>query len=249
MKKIKDIVLMTRSLATKLKKTNDEDISDEIAKVSGLHRELYSDKTPEGVSRYENIQELLNGIKEFTDANSTDEKLITLPDFLIDVALLTDADNDDPEDLDKVTLMTIHSAKGLEFPYLYIVGMEENLFPSQLSINTRSELEEERRLFYVAVTRAETRCTLTYATSRYRWGQVTQCEPSRFMAEIDKKFLDTSMANREPTPIHLSEENSYSGGNGNHFRNQQVVNKYKSKDTKPATKKTETKPNFGMPKN
>lgn len=253
MNKIKDFVLMIKSFSSKINKTNAYDISDEIAKVCGLHKELYSDKTPEGVSRYENIQELLNGIKEFTDSNSTDEKLITLPDFLIDVALLTDADNDNPEDNDKVALMTIHSAKGLEFPYIYIVGLEENLFPSQLSINTRSELEEERRLFYVAVTRAETRCTLTYATSRYRWGQVTQCEPSRFIEEIDSKYLDTSMANREPAPMHLSDDDTYPGGNSNPFRNKEFLNKYKSSGNSSssgsASKKPEPKPTFGVPKN
>jgi DNA helicase-2/ATP-dependent DNA helicase PcrA len=242
---------MIKSFSTRLNKTNAYDLADEIAKVSGLHKELYSDKTPEGVSRYENVQELLNGIKEFTDQNSTEEKLITLPDFLIDVALLTDADNDNPEDKDKVTLMTIHSAKGLEFPYVYIVGMEENLFPSQLSINTRSELEEERRLFYVAVTRAEKRCTLTYATSRYRWGQVTQCEPSRFIEEIDKKYLDMTLASREQMPFHLSDEDSsFSGNTGNPFRNQAFLNKYKSTGTStPASSKPEPKPNFGVPKN
>ncbi len=250
--KIQEFVLMIKSFASKINKTNAYEIAEEIAKVSGLFRELYSDKTPEGVSRYENIQELLNGIKEFTDAQYTEENLKTLPDFLIDVALLTDADNDDPEDKDKVTLMTIHSAKGLEFPYVYIVGMEENLFPSQLSINTRSELEEERRLFYVAVTRAETKCTLTYATSRYRWGQVTQCEPSRFIDEIDKKYLDYEMASPAFVPPHMMDTtNDFStSSNSNPFRNQSFIDKYKSKSqSTSANSKSEPKPAFGVPKN
>ena len=141
--------------------------------------------------RYDNIQELLNGIKGFVETQKTsEEQIVTLPDFLIDVALLTDADNDDPDDKNKVSLMTVHAAKGLEFQYVYVVGMEENLFPSQMALNTRSELEEERRLFYVAITRAEKKATLSFATSRYRWGQLVQCEMSRFIEEVDSKFLD-----------------------------------------------------------
>lgn len=189
-KKIHEFVTMINSFSVRLDKTSAYDLAKEIASVSGLLKTLYDDKTPEGVSRYENIQELLNGIKEFTDKNQTDENIVTLSDFLIDVALLTDADNDKPEDKDKIVLMTIHSAKGLEFPYVYVVGMEENLFPSQLSLNSRSELEEERRLFYVAITRAEKKLSLSYATTRYRWGNLTGCEPSRFIEEIDPQYLD-----------------------------------------------------------
>lgn len=189
-KKISEFVTMINSFSVRLDNTSAYDLAKEIAGISGILKTLYDDKTPEGVSRYENIQELLNGIKEFTDKNQTEEKLVTLPDFLIDVALLTDADNEKPEDKDKVVLMTIHSAKGLEFPYVYIVGMEENLFPSQLSLNSRTELEEERRLFYVAITRAEKKLTLSYATTRYRWGNLISCEPSRFIEEIDEKYLD-----------------------------------------------------------
>lgn len=192
--KLLNFANMIKSFATKLETTDAYKLADEIAKNSGLYKELYADKTPEGVARYENIQELINGIKEFTDAQATEEApFVGLPDFLIDVALLTDADEENPEDNDRVKLMTIHASKGLEFPYVYIVGMEENLFPSQLSINSRSELEEERRLFYVAVTRAEKKCTLTYATSRYKWGSLNQCERSRFIEEIDQSYLDLSM--------------------------------------------------------
>src|SRR5690606_12888629 len=120
--------------------------------------ELFSDRTPEGISKYENIQELLNGLKEITETENELEEDVTprgLPEFLQDVALLTNADNEKEEDKDKVTLMTIHASKGLEFPHVFIVGLEENLFPSQLSLTSRADLEEERRLFYVAVTRAE----------------------------------------------------------------------------------------------
>ena len=182
---------MIKSFAANLEKLNAYDIAHQIASSCGLLKELYNDKSPEGLSRYENIQELLNGIKEFSD-NASDNEVRFLSDFLLDVALLTDADNDKPEDQDKVTLMTIHAAKGLEFPYVYIVGLEENLFPSQLSLNTRVELEEERRLFYVAITRAEKKAFISFASSRYKWGNVIQCEPSRFIEEIDEKYLELS---------------------------------------------------------
>ncbi|CAG5086228.1 ATP-dependent helicase [Parvicella tangerina] len=255
--KLQQFTLMMKSFASKLDNTKAFELADEIAKVSGIYKELYADKTPEGVARYENIQELLNGIQEFTDNESTDEKIVTLPDFLIDVALLTDADNESEEDKDKVTLMTIHSAKGLEFPYVYIVGLEENLFPSQLSISTRSELEEERRLFYVAVTRAEKKCTLSYATSRYRWGQLSQCEPSRFIEEIDSRFLDTSLTNQEKSPMHLGDDDfDFGGFNGGQKKKQPTyLDKYKNQSQKYSKKSSSTgtsapsKPNFGVPKN
>ena len=187
--KISDFVALIKSFATKLETDNAYVLASNIASSCNLLKELYTDKTPEGLSRFENVQELLNGIKEFTD-NAPKDEVRFLSDFLLDVALLTDADSDKPEDYNKVTLMTVHAAKGLEFPFVYVVGMEENLFPSQLSVNSRSDLEEERRLFYVAVTRAEKKAFLSYAVSRYRWGNLTQCEPSRFLEEIDERFID-----------------------------------------------------------
>ena len=165
-------------------------LAESIAKSSTLVKELDKDKTPEGVSRYENVQELLNAIKEFVEKNKKIGEPITLDYFMQDVALITDQDNDNKDNFNKVTMMTIHAAKGLEFPYVYIVGLEENLFPSQLSVHSREELEEERRLFYVALTRAKKKIQLSYATSRWRWGQLTDCEPSRFLLEIDEEFLD-----------------------------------------------------------
>ena len=159
-----------------------------IAQHSGLLKDLYEDKSVEGLNRYENIQELLNGIKEFSEREDIEEKGLDI--FMQDVALLTNDDNDKNPDADTVSLMTIHSSKGLEFPHVYIVGLEENLFPSQMSLNSRSDLEEERRLFYVAITRAEKKLTICYATSRYRWGTLTSCEPSRFIDEIDARFLE-----------------------------------------------------------
>ncbi|MBT2557526.1 UvrD-helicase domain-containing protein [Hymenobacter sp. ISL-91] len=160
-----------------------------IAKNSGMIEELYSDKSIEGLSRYENIQELLNGIKAFVEDPEREDK--TLGSFLQDIALVTDSDLKDAQaEGEQVTMMTIHSAKGLEFRNVYIVGLEENLFPSQMMITSRADLEEERRLFYVAITRAEKKLTLSYATSRYQWGNLRSCEKSRFLDEIDPKYVD-----------------------------------------------------------
>ena len=166
-------------------------ITDLIIKKIGFVQELKKDATPEGVARIENIEELLNGIRDFTEgqielADSTG----SLAEFLEDVALLTDADKDDDPNSDRVALMTIHLSKGLEFPYVYIVGLEEDLFPSAMSLNTRSELEEERRLFYVALTRTKQRAFLSYTLSRYRWGKLIDAEPSRFIDEIDIQYIN-----------------------------------------------------------
>jgi DNA helicase-2/ATP-dependent DNA helicase PcrA len=206
--KVANFVLMVRSFQTMLETRSAYELGEYIARTTGLLQDLFADKTPEGVSRYENIQGLLNGLREFSDperdpatepGGGTDsgEPAVfrSLPDFLIDVALLTDADNDDPNDRDRVSLMTIHSAKGLEFPYVYIVGLEENLFPNMMAMNSRADLEEERRLFYVALTRAEKRCTLSYAVSRYKWGTLQGAEPSRFIQEIDPKYLQLPARN------------------------------------------------------
>lgn len=161
----------------------------EIAQASGIMRELRDGKSPEEVSRYENFEELLNAIKVFTEAAETNGEPSTLEAYMSNVALLTDQDNEKDEDRNKVTLMTMHSAKGLEFKHVYIVGMEDTLFPSPMSSGSARELEEERRLFYVAVTRAEKQATLSYALNRYKWGNLERCNPSRFLKEIDQKFL------------------------------------------------------------
>ncbi len=165
-------------------------LAEMVAKKTGLLQELKKDGTPEGIARIENIEELLNGIRDFVEGQKEiDEATGSLAEFLEDVALATDLDQDTGDD-DRVALMTIHLAKGLEFPYVYIVGMEEDLFPSGMSMNTRSELEEERRLFYVALTRAEKQAYLTYTQSRYRWGKLVDAEPSRFIEEIDDQYLE-----------------------------------------------------------
>ncbi|MBP7514293.1 MAG: UvrD-helicase domain-containing protein, partial [Flavobacteriales bacterium] len=199
-KRLADFVMMIRSFQTMLGQQSAYAMGEYIARTTGLLQDLFIDKTPEGVSRYENIQELLNGMREFSEQQEGADVQRTLPDFLIDVALLTDADkSDDPNDNDRVSLMTIHSAKGLEFPYVYIVGMEEELFPNTFSAQSRAELEEERRLFYVALTRAEKRATLSYAMSRYKWGNLTAGEPSRFIDEIDPQYLRLPKRHEAPS--------------------------------------------------
>jgi DNA helicase II / ATP-dependent DNA helicase PcrA len=195
-----DFKNMILSFATLAKKQNAYDVAVYIAKQTGLLKTLYEDKSVEGVSHYENLVALLNGIKEFTEDDTREEEK-TIDVYMQDIALLTDADKEDDSNMDRVKLMTIHAAKGLEFPVVYIVGLEENLFPSQLSLNSRQELEEERRLFYVAITRAETKLTLTFATSRFRFGSITYSEPSRFITEINEKYLalDPRMMNTTNT--------------------------------------------------
>ncbi|MCH2225329.1 MAG: UvrD-helicase domain-containing protein [Crocinitomicaceae bacterium] len=188
--KISLFVTMIKSFRAQIDTMDAYALAKEIAKASGILKELHTDKDkgPEEVERYQNVEELLTGIKEFTMSREDGESK-ALSEFMLDVALLTDSDQDEGEDRNHVTMMTIHSSKGLEFPHVYLVGLEENLFPSQLSLNSRTELEEERRLFYVAVTRAKITCTLSYATSRFQWGNLITCEPSRFIDEIDSTFL------------------------------------------------------------
>ncbi len=170
----------------------------EISMGSGIMKELREGKSPEEVSRYENLEELLNGIKIFTESAETNGEPATLEAYLANVSLLTDQDNEKEEDRDKVTLMTMHSAKGLEFRYVYIAGMEDTLFPSPMSAGNPRELEEERRLFYVAVTRAGKMATLSYALNRYKWGNLERSGPSRFLREMDQGFLDYPQTGGKP---------------------------------------------------
>jgi len=185
---IEQFATLIKSFKLMLDTHDAYNVASHIAKTSGILKELYDDKTVEGMARYENIQELLNAIKEFVDNPENEEK--SLSAFLQAVSLLTNADEDEKDkDPDKVTLMTIHSAKGLEFRNVYIVGMEEDLFPSQMMLESRADLEEERRLFYVAITRAERKLMLSYAETRYRFGRLKGCEPSRFLNEIDDIYI------------------------------------------------------------
>jgi DNA helicase-2/ATP-dependent DNA helicase PcrA len=181
---------MLQRVITELPQKDAYDIAINIAKRSGLLKLLHEDKTIEGLERHENVQELLNSIKAFTTNAAYEEA--SLAAFLQEVALVTSADETDATNTDKITMMTIHAAKGLEFAHVYVVGMEEALFPSQLMLTSQAELEEERRLFYVALTRAQQKIVLTYALSRYRFGRLKHCEPSRFIAEIDQAHLQTS---------------------------------------------------------
>jgi len=193
-KKVDEFKQMITGFETVVQQKNAFDAASFIASNSGLLKDLFNDKTPEGVNRYDNVQELLNGIKEFT-VNSTNHKDgNALPRYMEDIALITDADKDEDDEKDRVTLMTIHASKGLEFPYVFVVGLEENLFPSQLSINSRDELEEERRLFYVAITRAMIQLTFSYAQSRFKYGNLIHSDPSRFLHEVDENYLDFSNA-------------------------------------------------------
>lgn len=187
--KLANFTRMIQRFQIDAQKMNAFEIADLVVKQTQLVKDLQKDGTPEGVNKVENIQELLNGIKDFiTDKIETGDDA-SLPIFLEDVALATDFDSEN-DDTPMVSLMTIHLSKGLEYPYVYIVGLEESLFPSGMSMNTRSELEEERRLFYVALTRAEKVAYLTYAQTRYRWGKLTDGEPSRFLEEIEPKFVE-----------------------------------------------------------
>jgi DNA helicase-2/ATP-dependent DNA helicase PcrA len=188
--KLQDFVMMIKSFQVINENQDAFYLADHVTKKTGLVQELKKDATPEGIARVENIEELLNGIKDFIEGQKEiDGARGALSEFLEDVALATDLDKDTGDD-DRVALMTIHLAKGLEFPYVFIVGLEEDLFPSAMSLNTRSELEEERRLFYVALTRAEHQAYLTYAQSRYRWGKLVDSEPSRFIEEINDVYLE-----------------------------------------------------------
>lgn len=196
--RLEDFVTMIQSFQV-LNQTYDAfDLASHVARKSGLLQELKKDGTPEGISRIDNIEELLNGIKDFIEGQKEVEGATgSLTEFLEDISLASDLDKGLPNE-DKVSLMTIHMAKGLEFPHVFIVGLEEDLFPSAMSLNTRSDLEEERRLFYVALTRAEKRAYLSFAQSRYRWGKLTDAEPSRFIEEIDDKYLDFQMPSNPP---------------------------------------------------
>jgi DNA helicase-2/ATP-dependent DNA helicase PcrA len=191
---IEEFVTMIKYFQNQLTKHNAYDVAVQVGKHTNLVKELFNDKSTEGLARYENIQELLNSIKEWTESPSNDDGELgdkSLGSYLQQITLITDADNDNGNE-DTVKLMTVHAAKGLEFACVFLVGLEESLFPSGMSVNTREELEEERRLFYVAVTRAKKHLWLTYANTRYRYGQLVQNDPSRFIDEMPEEQIDKS---------------------------------------------------------
>ncbi|HEY6977989.1 MAG TPA: UvrD-helicase domain-containing protein [Chitinophagaceae bacterium] len=193
---ISDFVTMIKSFRSMIPHRNAYELAAHVGKQTNIVKELFNDKSTEGVARYENIQELLNSIKEWIETPVNEEGEVgdkSLAAYLQQITLLTDQDEKDPN-ADVVKVMTVHSAKGLEFQCVFVAGLEEMLFPSGMSINTREELEEERRLFYVAITRAKTKLWLTYANNRYRFGSLVQNEPSRFISELPEQFLDRSFA-------------------------------------------------------
>jgi len=193
---IEEFVTMIKYFQNQLTKHNAYDVAVQVGKHTNIVKELFNDKSTEGLARYENIQELLNSIKEWTESPSNEDGEQGdkgLGAYLQQITLITDADNDKNE-ADSVKLMTVHAAKGLEFACVFVVGLEETLFPSGMSVNTREELEEERRLFYVAVTRAKRHLWLSHANSRYRFGQLVQNDPSRFIEEMPEDKIDKSSA-------------------------------------------------------
>ncbi|MBT9485592.1 UvrD-helicase domain-containing protein [Sediminibacterium sp.] len=244
---LQNFTTMIRYFQSMLTDKNAFDVATQVGKHTSLVKELFNDKTTEGLARYENVQELFNSIKEWTESPSNDDGELgdkTLGSYLQQITLLTDAD-DDKENNDVVKLMTIHAAKGLEFGCVFVGGIEETLFPNSMSINTREELEEERRLFYVAVTRAKQRLWLTYANSRYRFGQLVQNEPSRFIDEMPEESIDKTYAGGGARNHAGSEWGSayerMQRGFGN--TSQQAANKYGPPPSKiPASSKPEYMP-------
>jgi len=205
--KLQNFVTLIESFQVLNQTADVFELAEHVTRTTGIIKEFNKDGTPEGVVKMENIEELLNGMKDFVEGQKEiADTTGNLAEFLEDVALATDIDGD-KGDPDHVALMTIHLAKGLEFPTVFVVGLEEDLFPSAMSMNTRSELEEERRLFYVALTRAEKQAYLTYALSRYRWGKLIDSEPSRFIEEIDEQYLDivTPIEERRFNPMLSAE--------------------------------------------
>ena len=218
--KLLDFVIMIESIKNKIEHADVFDITKELLKQSGLYNLYKNDESLEGINRIQNIEELLNGIKDFVENNEKSQASVS--SFLQDVALATDQDND-TNDNNKVSLMTVHLAKGLEFPYVYIVGLEENLFPSAMNLNSRTELEEERRLFYVALTRAEKKIYLSYVLSRYRWGKPVDSEKSRFIDEIKEEYLQNNVIQRSISK-DFSQKSQFN----------KVGIRYKKPETRPA---------------
>lgn len=216
---IVDFVAMIKRFKIDIEKKDAYEAAKTIANGSGLIKELYEDKTIEGLSRYENAQELLNAIKEYVDNPEVENK--DLGHFLQEITLLTGMDQEDDDDYDKVTLMTVHMAKGLEFKYVYLPGMEENLFPSQMMTNSRTDLEEERRLFYVAITRAEKKVFLCHALSRYKFGRIQNNEPSRFIEEIDSSFINSNSKHHTVNSMNTVPTSQYAKNLVQGIKNQQ----------------------------
>lgn len=219
-KKLADFRALIGEFIEQNETLNAYELAHLVVQKSGIYREAYDDKTPEGMSRAENIEELLNAMNEFVSTRAEEgAEDIRLIDFLSEVSLLTDQDTDQEAEDEKVTLMTVHSAKGLEFNHVFVVGLEEDLFPSRMAMNEMRGLEEERRLFYVAITRAKKTCTLTFAKSRFKNGQINPARESRFLRDIDPEYLSM-----ERNTLSTQRETPNDGFWGS-LRNQQVFRK------------------------
>ena len=249
--KLEEFARMIQSFQVLEQQVDAFELAAQVVKKTGLLLEFKKDGTPEGVAKMENIEELLNGIKDFVEGQQEiADARGALSEFLEDVALATDMDRDiDGEE--RVALMTIHLAKGLEFPVVYIVGLEEDLFPSAMSMNTRSELEEERRLFYVALTRAEQKAYLTYAQTRYRWGKLVDAEPSRFIEEIDEKYLEHTVPLTSYRYKSVIDQDIFGEVDHSKLRTQKPIAGIPPKSNQPSAaqlqKLRKIKPDIGIP--
>ena len=214
MTKLQNFRELIESWITRINTEDAYALGHDIIMNSGISRDIYSGRNPEDISRQENLEEFLSGMQDFVESRREEDMAdqVYLPDFLQEVALLTDLDSDDGDSNDKVTLMTIHSAKGLEFPTVFVVGLEENIFPSPMCTNSIRELEEERRLLYVAITRAEKHCILTCAQNRWRYGRMEYDTPSRFIRDIDPELLDVQSDGSFEKPTFGQSRNYRSDG-------------------------------------
>jgi DNA helicase-2/ATP-dependent DNA helicase PcrA len=211
-KQISKFLLMIDAMSNSAGEQEAYELAYAVAQQSGILAELRADKTIEGIARLENVEELLNGIKEFSENYKEENgEPPHVAHYLENVSLLTDADKDKPEEVNTVSLMTIHAAKGLEYAYVYVVGMEENLFPGKLSMRSEGDLEEERRLFYVALTRAKVKATVSFAQTRYRWGKSESNVPSRFLSEINSAYIDFA-AMETDTDLFSQDPDDYETG-------------------------------------
>ena len=247
---IDNFVTMIKSFASMLQTKNAYDVAVHVGKQTNFVKELFNDKSTEGVQRYENVQELLNSIKEWTESPDTEEGEVTdkgLGAYLQQITLLTDSDDKDPNS-DTVKLMTIHAAKGLEFGCVFAAGLEEMLFPNALAINTREELEEERRLFYVVITRAKEKLWISYANTRYRFGSLVQNEPSRFIDELPEKYLDRAFAGGGMrNQGNFGGSSAYDRMHGGGYGNRQSSGDAEKRYGPPPSKKPST-PSYVTPK-
>jgi DNA helicase-2/ATP-dependent DNA helicase PcrA len=223
LKKLAGFVSFIEKFAAIAINNNAYDFASQIINESGIITELKTDNTPENQTRLENIEELLNAVREFTDERNETGEDASITTFLEDVSLMSDLDTDKPEDAEMVKLMTIHTAKGLEFGNVYIVGVEENLFPSYMTVDTEEDLEEERRLFYVALTRAKARAVITYAKTRFKYGEMAFAKPSRFLNEIDARYLDLSATTA------LTKSDCFVPRNDTQHQTKQSENRYQPK--------------------